>query len=308
MSATPPLRKLEYVLAVARELHFGRAAERVHVVQSSLSRQVREFEAELGFEIFHRNNHLVDLTDAGRAFTLALEDSLTRFLAEFTRARDLSRLISRRNATSCLIGYSPFVPATLRHKIRSIRKLRFPSIRLQFRLATESEITDSLGSGVFQAGVTFAPLERNHLQQIPLRTEPLCAVSVRGHSSNGGSAIRLAELRAHPLIVPCSRHTHPALYQWLHGQCVIAGFTPNIVEEASSTQQVLDLVQDGVGTAIIPRGICEEMPPTLHCSPIHGMEALQMVFIYRYGSSPAAEKIISEIADALRYIYLAKAG
>jgi LysR substrate binding domain len=145
----------------------------------------------------------------------SLEDSLTRFLAEFTRARDLSRLISRRNVTSCLIGYSPFVPATLRHEIRSIRKLRFPSVRLQFRLATESEMADSLGSGVFQAGVTFAPLERNHLQQIPLRTEPLYAVSVRGHSSKGSGAIRLAELRTHPLIVPCSRRVHPALYQWL---------------------------------------------------------------------------------------------
>jgi DNA-binding transcriptional LysR family regulator len=299
---------LEYVLAVARELHFGRAAERVHVVQSSISRQVREVEAEVGFEIFRRNNHLVDLTDAGREFVLAVNDMMARFDAEFKCARDRSRLISRRNATSCLIGYSPFVPATLRHEIRSIRDMRFPSIRLQFRLATESEMADSLGRGFFQAGVTFAPLERNHLQQIPLGTEPLCAVSVRGHSSNGGSAIRLAELRAHPLIVPCSRHTHPALYQWLHGQCVIAGFTPNIVEEASSTQQVLDLVQDGVGTAIIPRGICDEMPPTLHCSPIHGMEALQMVFIYRYGSSQVTQKIVSDLANSPRSTHLAKTG
>ena len=124
MSATPPLRKLEYVLAVARELHFRKAADRVHVVQSSLSRQVREVEADLGFEIFYRNNHLVDLTDAGRAFILALDDGLSRFLAEYTRARDLSRLISRRNAASCLIGYSPFVPPTLRQEIRAIRKLR----------------------------------------------------------------------------------------------------------------------------------------------------------------------------------------
>jgi DNA-binding transcriptional LysR family regulator len=308
MSATPPLRKLEYVLAVARELHFRRAAERVHVVQSSLSRQIREFEAELGFEIFYRNNHLVDLTDAGRAFTVALEDSLNRFLAEFTRARDLSRLISRRNATSCLIGYSPFVPATLRHEIRSIRKLRFPSVRLQFRLATESEMADSLGSGVFQAGVTFAPLERNHLQQIPLRAEPLYAVSIRGHSSTESGAIRLAELRTHPLIVPCSQRAHPALYQWLHGQCVIAGFRPNIVEEATSTQEVCDLVQDGVGTAIVPAGICDEVPPTLQCSPIHGMEALQLVFIYRFGNSQTAQRIVSEIANSLRLTYLAKAG
>lgn len=202
MSATPPLRKLEYVLAVARELHFGRAAERVHVVQSSISRQVREVEAEVGFEIFRRNNHLVDLTDAGRAFVLAVGDMMARFDAEFKRARDRSRLMARRHAALCLIGYSPFVPATLRHEIRSIRDMRFPLIHLQFRLASESEMDDSLGSGVFQAGVTFAPLERNHLQQIPLRTEPLCAVSVRGHSSNGSSVVRLAELRAHPLIVP----------------------------------------------------------------------------------------------------------
>jgi DNA-binding transcriptional LysR family regulator len=299
---------LEYVLAVARELHFGRAAERVHVVQSSISRQVREVEAEVGFEIFRRNNHLVDLTDAGRAFIQTVDDMMAKFDAEFKRARDLSRLIARRHAALCLIGYSPFVPAKLRHEIRSIRNLRFPSIRLQFRLATESEMADSLGSGVFQAGVTFAPLERNHLQQIPLRTEPLYTVSIRGHSSNGSCAIRLADLRTHPLIGPCSERTHPALYQWLHGQCVIAGFRPNIVEEATSTQEVFDLVQDGVGTAIVPAGICDEVPPALQCSPIHGMEALQLVFIYRYGSSQTTQKIVSEIANSVRHAYLAKAG
>lgn len=148
MSATPPLRKLEYVLAVARELHFGKAAERVHVVQSSISRQVREVEAELGFEIFRRTNHVVDFTDEGRPFVLAMDDSVAKFYAEFKRARDISRLISRRNARTCLIGYSPFVPAALRHEIRSIRTLRFPSVHLEFRLASASGMFDSLGSGI----------------------------------------------------------------------------------------------------------------------------------------------------------------
>ncbi len=309
MSATPPLRKLEYVLAVARELHFRKAAERVHVVQSSLSRQVRELEAELDFEIFYRNNHLVDLTDAGRAFILALEDSLTRFLAEYTRARDLSRLISRRNATSCLIGYSPFVPATLRHEIRSIRKLRFPAIRLEFREATESEMADSVASGAFQAGITLAPLERNHLEQIPLRSEPLHAVSISGQSSSGNrsNAIRFAELKTRSLIVPFSERTHPALYQWLHGQCAIAGFRPKIAAEATSMQELFDLVQDGVGIAIVPDGICEGMPPALQYSPIHGIEALRLVFLYRRGGSPATQRIVSEIANSLRRAFLEKA-
>jgi DNA-binding transcriptional LysR family regulator len=299
---------LEYVLAVARELHFGRAAERVHVVQSSISRQVREVEAEVGFEIFRRNNHLVDLTDAGREFILAVGDLMARFDAEFKRARDLSQLIARHHAALCLIGYSHFVPATLRHEIRSIRDLRFPSIHLQFRLATELEMADSLGSGVFQAGVTFAPLERNHLQQVPLRTEPLYAVSVRGHSSNGNGVVRLADLRTHPLIVPCSERTHPALYQWLHGQFIIGGFRPKIVEEATSTQEAFDLVQDGVGTAIIPGGVCGEVPSALECSPIHGMEALRLVFIYRYGSSQVTQKIVSDLANSLRGTHLANTG
>jgi DNA-binding transcriptional LysR family regulator len=299
---------LEYVLAVARELHFRKAAERVHIVQSSLSRQVREFEAELGFEIFYRNNHLVDLTDAGRAFTLALEDSLTRFLAEFTRARDLSRLISRGNPASCLIGYSPFVPATLRHELRSIRQLRFPSMRLEFREATESEMADFLARGAFQVGVTFAPLERNHLEQIPLRSEPLHAVSIRAQSSNCSNTIRLADLRTRPLIVPFSERLHPVLYQWLHGQCAIAGFRPKIAAEANSTQELFDLVQDGVGVAIVPGGICAELSPALQCSPIHGIEALRLVFLYRRGGSPTTQRIVSEIANLLRRAYLEKAG
>jgi hypothetical protein len=84
------------------------------------------------------------------------------------------------------------------------------------------------------------------------------------------------------------------------GQCVIAGFKPNIVEEVTSTQEVFHLVQDGVGTAIVPAGICGEVPPALQCSPIHGMEALQLVFIYRFGNSQTAQRIVSEIANSLR--------
>jgi DNA-binding transcriptional LysR family regulator len=308
MSATPPLRKLQYVLAVARELHFRKAAERLHVEQSSISRQIREVEEELGFEIFRRDNHFVALTDAGRAFILAVDDIMTRLDADFKSARDVSRLIARRNAASFLIGYSAFVPATLRHEIRLIQKQRFPSVHLQFRLTTASEVTDSISSGVFQAAVTFAPLERNHLQEIPLRSEPLHAVTIRGQSVSGSGAINFADLRTRPLIVTCSDRTHSALYQWLLEQCANAGFRPNIVEEAASTQEVFDLVQDGVGTAILPRGICDGMPPALQCLPITGIDALRLVFIYRRGGSQTAQRIVSEIANSLRHAYLEKTG
>lgn len=307
MSATPPLRKLQYVLAVARELHFRKAADRLHVTQPSMSRQIRVFEQEMGFEIFRRDHHLVALTDAGRAFILAADDIMRRLEADFKRARDVGRLISRRNATSFLVGYSAFVPTALRHDIRSVQRLGFPSIHLQFRMAAPSDLVDSISSGLFQAGVTFAPLEQNDLQQIPLRSEPLYAVSP-GHSVINNHPIRLTDLRSRPLIVTISDRTHPALYQWLFEQCAIAGFRPNIVEEATSAQEAFDLVQDGVGIAIMPGGICDGTPPTVQCSPILGIEALELVFLHRRGGSQTAQRIVGEIADCLRRAYLEKAS
>jgi hypothetical protein len=87
-------------------------------------------------------------------------------------------------------------------------------------------------------------------------------------------------------------------------------FIRRTLDESNGAKNILMLLGDLHVDAVCEklRGICDEMPPTLHCSPIHGMEALQMVFIYRYGNSPAAEKIVSEIADSLRYTYLAKTG
>ena len=300
MSAIPPFRKLEYVLAVARELHFGKAAERVHVVQSSISRQVREVEEELGFAIFRRNNHLVEFTEAGRPFTQTMEDIMTRFHLEFKRAKDLGRLISRSKAALCLIGYSAFVPARLRDQIRSIQRQRLPSLRLEFRQVTASEMADSLSSGAIQAAVTFAPLDQSNLQLVPLRSELLHAVSMRGCQVSGERAIRLGDLKSCRLIVACSDHTHPALHRSLIEQCVCAGFKPSIVEEATTAREAFDLVQDGVGVAILPSGICEEMPVTLQSTPIIGIDALQLAFIYRHGSSRAADRLARKIGDSSR--------
>ena len=174
MSATPSLRKLQYVLAVARELHFGKAAERLHVERSSISRQVREVEQEVGFEIFRRDNHYVAITDAGQPFVQALKEMLTRLDAEFERATDVSRLISRRSASSLLIGYTAFVAGSIRHKIRAIQKQKFPSLHLELRLATAPELVDSLSAEIFQACVTFGPLDGSTSKRSPC-TPNLCA-------------------------------------------------------------------------------------------------------------------------------------
>ena len=110
--------------------------------------------------------------------------TLDKLENDYRRARDVSRLMSRRNAASFLVGYSAFVPIALRHEIRSIQSLKFPSIRLQFRLAIQLELAESVANGLFQAGVTFGPFDRNGLEQIPILSEPLCVVTGGESSAN----------------------------------------------------------------------------------------------------------------------------
>src|SRR5258708_34791465 len=101
-------------------------------------------------------------------------------------------------------------------------------------MASPSETFESIGSGVFEAGRTLTPLDRDDLARIPHRFERLHAVFPRAQSANGSGEIALTDLRTRPLIVPCSERTHPALRRWLLEQCAKAGFKPNIVEEVPS--------------------------------------------------------------------------
>ncbi|MGA7316945.1 MAG: LysR family transcriptional regulator, partial [Silvibacterium sp.] len=133
MSVSPPLRKLQFVLAVARELHFRKAAELLHISQPSMSRQIREFEEEIEFEIFHRDHHFVEPTEAGQSFIAGIDEMIARLNADFQLARDTARSIARRNFASFVIGYSPFVPASFRRAIRSVQRRKFAYLNLQFR-------------------------------------------------------------------------------------------------------------------------------------------------------------------------------
>jgi DNA-binding transcriptional LysR family regulator len=299
MSSFPPLRKLHYVLAVARELHFRKAAELLNLSQPSLSRRVRELESELGFEIFRRDHHFVETTEAGEAFLADVEQILPRLQADFQSAWDHARNISRRDSALFIIGHSPFVPTGFRRQIRSVQRRKFAYLNLQFRTVFAPELGESIAGGTYQAGVTFAPLEGYGLQQIPIGCDRLCIVTNRNSSLTGNPAVTLPELRCHPLIVACSDRIHPALHQQLVAACVSTGFKPTIAEEVTSPQQAFELVEDGVGLAVLPFGVCAESPPGVNCFPISELDPLPLVFMYRRENSHHAE-ILGDLADLLQ--------
>ena len=120
MSIPPPLRKLQYVLAVARELHFRRAAERLNVSQPYISRQIKEFEADIGFNIFRRDP--VCLTASGQELVVRISEMLSRLDADFRIAVDAARAVNQRQQRSSLSATAPALPLSSGVKFASSRR------------------------------------------------------------------------------------------------------------------------------------------------------------------------------------------
>ena len=298
MSVSPPLRKLQYALAVARESHFRKAAESLNVSQPTLSRQIRELEDEIGLELFQRDSHPVVLTTAGQAFMTVVEEMIVKIDADFQRAKDAARQALRRTSTSITIGHSAFVSPSFRREIRSALNKKFSYLQVQFRTISASELFNSVSGRMVELGLTFTPLEHGGLEQMPIRTERLCVVVSQDSALTGSPAVTLADLKSHPLIVACSERAHPILYARLLEECRLSGFRPTIAEEVTSAQEAFDLVVEKVGVAILPCGACEEAPPSIQYFPISGIEPLDLVFIRRRDDSLAAG-VMEELADGL---------
>lgn len=306
MSIPPPLRKLQYVLAVARELHFRKAAERLNVSQPYVSRQIKEFEADIGFDIFRRDP--VALTASGQALVVRVSQMMNRLDDDFRNAVDAARAISQRYAREFTIGISPWTFPILRRQVRIVQRAKFPKIQLRFRSLTALELFDALDSRQIEAGMTFAPLGRDDLRQISLRSEYLCAVLPRTNPLARRSYFSLADLNNKPLLSADDMRTHPALHQWLLERCSAAGFRPAFVEAVASAQEAFDLVQEGVGIALLPQSICRSGFQDICSVPIRDLEPIELVLAYRGDSPPLAQRIALGIADALRSPDMARAG
>lgn len=309
MADIPPFQKLKYLLAAARELHITKAAKRLHVDQSNVSRAVRELEEEFAITVFNRaHSRLVGVREEAAPLIVDIEQALARFSAEVERAVKLAQLRDRRKASSFAIGYTPFVVPSIPNEIRSVHSRRFPSIQLELRRAPAQELTDLLIADACQVCVVLRPAGARYFEEIRLHSEPVFAVWPRAYQANLGGPISLVDLRAHPLILPCSHRTDPILEQWFFDRCTAAGFKPKVAAEASTPAEAFNLVQDGVGIAVVPGGFCGDVDGAVRCAPIGALEPLQLVITYRREASLRTQKMIIEIAHELDPKNLPKAG
>jgi DNA-binding transcriptional LysR family regulator len=257
------LRHLRYFVAVAEELHFHRAAERLHISQPPLSQQIRALERELGVTLLERNRRHVTLTPAGAAF---LEEA--RAILEATeRAADTARRVAAGELGTIRIGFvgsatfSPTLPALLR-EFRDA----YPDVDLRLRELQTSEQLESLAAGRIDLGVIRGPLGDSDLtaglEQLVILRETLVAAVPEAHPLAAKARLRAADLRGESFVI-LRRHEAPGLFASMASVMRGAGGMPSDVLEVAEMQTILGLVASGLGVSLVPASVGEAERPGL---------------------------------------------
>ncbi|BAZ24865.1 LysR family transcriptional regulator [Kalymmatonema gypsitolerans NIES-4073] len=244
------LRHLRYFVAVAEDLHFGRAAERLHMTQQPLSQQIRQLEDELGVLLFHRTKRRVQLTEPGKAFLVEAR----QILLKAAQAVEIARQVAQGESGRLKVGFSGFATYSVLPKALRIFRERFPRVELELEEMTTTAQVQALQEQQIHLGLMIPPIPDATLSFQPILREPLVVILPETHPLATQPELALPML-ANESFILVSRHLEPGYYD----QCISlfqqAGFTPKVVQKASQKQTILGLVSAGLGVSLAPASI-----------------------------------------------------
>ncbi len=248
------LRAWRQFVAVAEELHFGRAAARLHMTQPPVTQAIAQLEKTLGVMLFDRTRRRVALTPAGEALLPDVRELLARAQALPLRARaaaagEVGRV---RLAFVSTIGFE-----TLPAWVREFRAL-CPQVALELVEATGDVQLEAFARGEIDAGLMlhspgFAPPE---LERLAVASEPLVLALPAKHRLAKLHGLPLTDALAEPLVI-FPRRIVPSLHDAISGLYQQAGRTPTIAQEAIQMQTIVNLVWGGIGVAWVPQSVTQ---------------------------------------------------
>ena len=276
MDSDIELRHLRYFVAVAEELHFGRAAQRLHLAQPPLSQQIRKLEEILGYPLFERTSRSVSLTAAGQVFL----ERAQRTLRNVQRDIEETRSIGRGEVGSLHIGFVGSAMLTMLPAIFREYRAAYPSVRLHLHESFTAKVIEGLQNGTLDAGLLRdgdpADLEdlKGGLISTTIYSEPFLAVLPAHHPRARQKSISPAALRDEPFVYyPRSAGIHA--FEKPLALCEEHGFRPQIVQEAHNWLTILRLIGAGLGVSIAPACVQLIASPEVVCLPIQGAKIAQ---------------------------------
>jgi DNA-binding transcriptional LysR family regulator len=291
------IRWLEAFIAVAEELHFGRAAVRLRLAQSPLSQTIRKLEKELGVRLFDRSTRSVALTPAGQAYL----PHAHRVFEELELGRQSTRATSGEVYGAVSVGFSGALNHhTLPPLTRAIRQ-RYPAVTLSLtgRIMTRDGV-EQLEQGGLDLAFVGLPIAPSPVETRLVGREPLGAVLPVDHPLAGESAIDLADLAEEGFITTPTA-AGSALQESTLRACVAAGFRPRVVQEITDPFMILTLVAAGVGAALMPTCVEDIMPPAAVFVPLRDEPTyMDHALAWRKdGISPVLRAVLEVAEDVL---------
>jgi DNA-binding transcriptional LysR family regulator len=249
-------RRLGYFVAVAEELSFTRAAERLHMAQPPLSQQIALLEKELGATLFDRSRRTIRLTPAGAA----LLPEARRLLADLDETTRMVRRVAGGAVGRLAVGFVPSaINGALADLLRTYRG-RHPDVELTLREMAPDPLLRALHDGRLDVAVLYMPLGEPDLAWRRLASEELLLALPEGHPAagpdgTGGTPVTLADVAREPFVLP-EQHDVPGLHGAVTALFADAGIAPKVAQRGVWLMQtVLGLVAAGVGLAVVPSSV-----------------------------------------------------
>ncbi|QLY32807.1 LysR family transcriptional regulator [Nocardia huaxiensis] len=268
------LRHLRYFLAVASELHFGRAAARLHIAQPALTQQIQRLETLLGTRLFDRTSRSVALTPAGAV----LRERATAILGHADRDLDEVTRIGQGSQGRLYLGFVPSVlPLEPLRGVREFRE-RYPLVQVELVEGFTTRLMEQLGHGALDTAIVRDPDPQPGIHTAPLVTEPFMAVLPADHPDAGRDSITGAELGDNPLVF-FPRAAGGLAHDKNLAPLLDAGCRPRVVQEGTTWTTILYLVAQGLGVTIAPRSATFTAPDTVRIVPLAGTEASTTIYV-----------------------------
>ena len=243
------LRHLRYFIAVAEELHFTRAAQRVGIAQPPLTFQIKALEKELGVQLFDRQPGRVTLTAPGRVYLEEARAILEHIKVAAVRCRLSAQAVVGRISVGFTesASFRAEVTAAL-HQFRSL----YPRVEMSLEEGRTGPLMDALRQGRIDVAFVRLPVGVDEeISFVPICTEPMVVVVPNGHRLAGRKAVRLEDLRDEPFVL-YPRATRDGLPEMVISACEARGFSPHVVQHTPQISSTINLVASGLGISLVP--------------------------------------------------------
>ncbi|MFE0018122.1 LysR substrate-binding domain-containing protein [Mesorhizobium sp. NPDC059054] len=245
------IRLLRQFVAVAEELHFHRAAERLHMAQPPLSQAIRRLEAEIGAPLFVRNNRNVALTLAGVSFL----ETARNVLGALETGVEQARRVASGTSGSLKIVFVGTLHFNFLPRVVQAFRSRLPDVELTLREATTNEQIAALKAGLADIGLMRRPgVAVPELVFERIAREGIVVALPEGHAQAAKQRVPLAAL-AEDDFIATPRSEGMGFYDQMIALCNAAGFSPRIVQEARQIETITGLVAGGLGIALVPASV-----------------------------------------------------